>query len=414
MRSEQSPELISTPAGAASAGVSSFAAEMLRLTLVEGLGPVTIARALVAFGSPGGVLRASVRDLSRLQGVGEKKAEQIRRGLDRSDKAVRTELDLAAALGVRVVARGEDEYPPLLADVPSAPVALYCRGALDPARDVHCVGVVGSRRATHYGLEQTTRFSLSLAQSGLTIVSGGARGVDTAAHRAALRAGGGRTVAVLGCGLANCYPPENAALFDEIVAGGGAILSELPLRTGPNAENFPARNRIISGMSLGVLVIEAPAKSGALITARYAAEEQGREVLAIPGRVDSPASEGTNDLIKSGSAAMATCPKDVLDVLENAARHAHAGTHGERTRAFAVGARTEGALLDEGTPGRGPIGVGALSERQRAILDAIEGAASVDRLVQTTGLDASQILAEATILEVRGLIRRAGDRFERR
>ncbi|MGP1310643.1 MAG: DNA-processing protein DprA, partial [Phycisphaerales bacterium] len=273
---------------------------MLRLTLVDGMGPVTVERALVAFGSPRAVLHASVRDLTNLHGVGERKAEAIRRGLDRVDDALRAELETAHTLGVSIVAKGEDAYPPLLAHAPAAPVVLYARGALDPKRDLFSVGVVGSRRATHYGMEQTSRFSLALAQHGLTIVSGGARGVDTAAHRAALSAPEGRTVAVLGCGLAQCYPPENAQLFDEIVARGGAILSELPLRTGPNAENFPARNRIISGMALGVLVIEAPAKSGALITARYAAEDQGREVLAIPGRVDSPASEGANQLIKSG------------------------------------------------------------------------------------------------------------------
>ncbi len=405
--SESTSDTIPAPAGVEPAGVSSCAREMLRLTLVEGLGPVTIARALLAFGTPEGVMRASIRELAQLRGVGERKAEQIRRGLDSSDAALREELDLAHTLGVRVVARGERDYPPLLEHVPSAPVVLYARGSLDPRRDLYSVGVVGSRRATHYGVEQTTRFSTALAQSGLTIVSGGARGVDTAAHRAAMQTGEGRTVAVLGCGLANCYPPENAALFDEIVARGGAILSELPLRTGPNAENFPARNRIISGMSLGVLVIEAPGKSGALITARYAAEDQGREVLAIPGRVDSPASEGTNGLIKTGSAAMATSPRDVIDALENAARHAHRGSHGERTRAFAL---TGGGETDEAPA----IASRGLTERQRLIFEALDEPRSVDSLVERTGLEAAAVLAEATILEVRGMVARRGDRLERR
>jgi DNA processing protein len=380
---------------------------MLRLTLVEGLGPVTIARALVAFGSPEGVLRASVRELAQLRGVGERKAEQIRRGLDGADAAMREELELAQSLGVRIVALGERDYPPLLGDVPGAPVVLYARGTLDPERDLYSVGIVGSRRATHYGVEQTARFSLALAQSGLTIVSGGARGVDTTAHRAALQAGDGRTVAVLGCGLAGCYPPENAALFEEIVTRGGAILSELPLRTGPNAENFPARNRIISGMSLGVLVIEAPSKSGALITARYAAEDQGREVLAIPGRVDSPASEGTNELLKTGSAAMATSPRDVINALENAARHAHQGSHGDRTRAFALTGET-------GREASAPAASRGLSERQRLIFEALDEPRSIDSLVEMTGLEAASVLAEATILEVRGVVARRGDRLERR
>lgn len=388
---------------------SPLAVDTLRLTLVEGLGPVTIERALIAFGSPRGILAASIRDLTNLQGVGARKAEQIRRGLDRSDEALREELDRAHDLGASIIAKGEDRYPPLLAHVPAAPPILYALGELDPRRDLFSVGIVGSRRATHYGVEQTTRFSLALAQSGLTIVSGGARGVDTASHRAALTATDGRTVAVLGCGLAQRYPPENAPLFDEIIARGGAILSELPLRTGPNAENFPARNRIISGMSLGVLVIEAPARSGALITARYAAEDQGREVLAIPGRVDSPASEGTNELIKSGSAAMATTPKDVLDVLENAARHAHAGSHGARTQAFA-------ATSSDPAPTRPDpsLALRGLSDRQRAIMDALADPRSVDDLVERTGLEASAILADATMLEVKGLIARRGDRLARR
>jgi len=266
-------------------------------------------------------------------------------------------------------------------------------------------------------VEQATRFALALAQAGLTVVSGGARGVDTAAHRAALRAGEGRTVAVLGCGLATCYPPENAALFDEIVERGGAILSELPLRTGPNAENFPARNRIISGVSLGVLVIEAPAKSGALITARYAAEDQGREVMALPGRADSPASEGTNELIKRGEAAMVTTPRDVLDVLENAARHAHAGSHGARTLAYAWGGAGEGPFEPggEGASGRDrSVGERGLTDRQRAVLEAIGEGASVDRVVELTGLEAGVVLTEATMLELKGLAARRGDGFERR
>lgn len=398
-----------------SSGISSFVTDMLRLTLVDGLGPVTIGRALVAFGSARAVPDASIRDLAQLQGVGERKAEQIRRGLDRSDDALRIELDLAASLNVRIVARGEADYPPLLEHTPSAPVVLYARGALDPSRDLYSVGIVGSRRATHYGVEQTARFSLALAQSGLTIVSGGARGVDTSAHRAALQTSEGRTVAVLGCGLANCYPPENAALFDDIVARGGAILSELPLRTGPNAENFPARNRIISGMSLGVLVIEAPLKSGALITARYAAEDQGREVLAVPGRVDSPASEGTNELLKTGSAAIATCPKDVINALENVARHAHAGSHAHRTRAYSLRGASEGdPLFATETVAPKPdrsLARRSLTERQRALLEAIGDGRSIDQLVLDTGFEIGAILADATILEVHGLVARRGDGF---
>lgn len=406
------------PAPVASEVCSPGACALLRLTLVDGLGPTLISRAVRAFGSADAALRASVADLARLHGVGEKKARQIRRGLDESDDALRDELDLAHSLGVRVVGQCDADYPPLLAQTPSSPPVLYVRGALDPRRDLYGVGIVGSRRASHYGVEQTDRFSLALAQAGLTIVSGGARGVDTAAHRAALRAQGGRTVAVLGCGLAACYPPENAELFAQIAASGGAVVSELPLRTAPSPENFPARNRIISGMSLGVLVVEAPSKSGALITARYAAEDQGREVMAIPGRVDWASAEGTNDLIKTGAAAMVASPRDVLDILENAARHAHLGTHGTRAMGLA-GVDADGdELFTGGDPPRGfdaetvrPVG---LTDDQRRLLDALGEGSTLDRLVETTGLDAGRLLADATMLELRGLIARRGDRFERR
>lgn len=398
------------PAPVASEVCSPGACALLRLTMVDGLGPTLIARAVRAFGGPDAVLHASIADLARLQGVGDKKARQIRRGLDGSDAALRDELDLAHSLGVRVVGQGDADYPPLLAQTPASPPVLYVRGALDPQRDLFGVGIVGSRRASHYGVEQTDRFSLALAQAGLTIVSGGARGVDTAAHRAALRAQDGRTVAVLGCGLATCYPPENAELFAQIADSGGAVISELPLRTGPSPENFPARNRIISGMSLGVLVVEAPAKSGALITARYAAEDQGREVMALPGRVDWDSAEGTNELLKSGAAAMVTTPRDVIDILENAARHAHHGTHGARARGLSNAPDDADDLFAT----TAPAASASLTDRQRLLLEALGEGETIDRLVEATGLDAGQVLAEATMLEIRGLIARRGDRFERR
>ena len=215
-----------------------------------------------------------------------------------------------------------------------------------------------------------------------------------------------RTLVVMGCGLAHCYPPENRDLFEQIVSSGaGAILSELPLRVSPAAENFPARNRIISGISLGVLLIEAAQGSGALITARAAAEDHGREVMAIPGRIDSPASEGVNELIKSGGAALVTSPADVLNLLETPARHAHAGTHDTRyaTATTAATPPTRPTLLEA-----------SITDTQRAIVDALAAPRTLDELAATTGIAVHTLLAETTALELKRVLERDGNRIRRR
>lgn len=441
--------------------------DLLRLTLTPGLGPVLIARCLEAFGSPAATLGASAADLRRIKGIGEAKADTIRRGMDASDALAREELDLAHRLGVSLIAITDHDYPPLLRQIADAPPLLYVRGRLDAAQDRHCVAIVGSRACTHYGVDQTERFAALLAEAGLTIVSGGARGIDTAAHRAALRVSG-RTVVVMGCGLTHAYPPENCDLFDKIApptararaervgalaaasaqgfaSGGalggsgsptsdaseplGAVISELPLRTSPAPDNFPARNRIISGMALGVLVIEAAKGSGALITAKAAAEDQGREVMAVPGRLDSPASEGCNELIKRGGATLVTSPGDVIELLEQPARYLHAGVHDTR---YADPGQAHGSaparLFDSLAPGKpaapGASGAGASSARpiadagltptQRALVDALVEPKSIDELTRETGLPPGNLLAAATVLEVRRLVSRMGNRLARR
>lgn len=379
--------------------------DLLRLTLTPELGPVLIGRLIEAIGEPAAVLVASPATLARVKGIGDAKAARIAAGMKESARLVEDELGLAERLGVRIVVRGEAEYPPLLSEIADAPPLLYVRGSLMPeGPDRYAVGIVGSRQATSYGIEQAERFAGGLARAGLTVISGGARGIDTAAHRGAMRAGG-RTVAVLGCGLAECYPPENNELFARIAGGGGAVVSELPLRAPPDAGNFPARNRLVSGMSLGVLVIEAGRKSGALITARLAAEEHGREVMAVPGRVDSSASDGTHELIKGGGAAMVTEPGDVLAVLETPARHEHGGTHASRYQ-------MELPVAEAGSHEGDPRVLGA-SEAQRAILAALDRPRTIDELATACGVDAGRLRVELTGLELQRRVRRAGGRIER-
>lgn len=389
--------------------------DLLHLTLTPGLGPVLIARAVQAFGSPGAVLHAGHHRLAAIRGIGPASARDICAAFPAAAALVDEELAIARDLGVALLTSDHPSYPPLLAQIDDPPPILYMRGSLDPAeRDRYPVAIVGSRRCTLYGLEQAQRFGAALAGYGLTVVSGGARGIDTAAHRGALQAGG-RTVAVVGCGLACCYPEGNEELFGAIIAGDGghgAVVSELPLRTPPSPRNFPARNRIISGCALGVVVIEAGAGSGALITARLAGEDHGREVLVVPGRVDSPASAGSLSLLKAGGAALVTAPTDVVDALECSARHLHAGTHAARFGSPA-------APVPEGdAPSTGPSTPGwlletTLSAPQRAVLEALDEPASLDELTGRVGGNAGEVLAAVTVLELRRLVERRAGRLVR-
>ena len=394
---------------------------LLRLTLVPGFGPILIRRAIETLGSVDSVINASEAALRRVEGIGHDRARRAVAAIPATAQTADDELALAERLGVHLVGLHQPDYPPLLAQIPDAPPLLYVRGEIAPyAADRYPIGVVGSRSCTHYGLEQAERFAAALAQAGLTVISGGARGIDTAAHRAALRVNG-RTIAVLGCGLAECYPPDNKDLFDRIADGHGAVVSELPLRTPPNADNFPARNRIISGLSLGVLVIEAGRRSGALITARLAAEDHGREVFALPSRVDSEAAHGSLDLLKSGGAAMATHPDDILQILESPARHLFFDTHQARyaptPRAAPDAEPSPSEPIDDLTevgPAQ-PTSVrdATLSASQRAILDALTEPKSLDELSRGTGLGPAALRAEITVLEIKRRIRRRGSQFAR-
>lgn len=379
--------------------------QLLALTLVSNLGPVLIDRLLERFGSPESVLGATASALSSTRGIGGTLAAQIARDLSSIQPRIDEELELIQRHNARVVTLFDEDYPSLLAQLPGAPPVLTVRGALRPNdRDRYTISIVGSRRCTLYGSEQASRFAAALTSSGLTVVSGGARGIDTAAHKGALSANG-RTTVVLGCGLAHTYPPENERLFSEIVERGGAIVSELPIRTAPIARNFPARNRIISGMSLGVIVIEAAKGSGALITARHATEDHGREVMSVPGRVDAPASAGSNELLKNG-AHLVTDPSDVLEILERDARHLYAGTHHARTANPSV--RTHARAMDAPE-----TAVEITDATERAIIDGLDEERTGDELAELLSMPPGEIRAKLTMLEISGRVRRAGSRFRR-
>ncbi|MGD8676466.1 MAG: DNA-processing protein DprA [Desulfobacterales bacterium] len=278
------------------------------LKSVPGIGNHLFKRLIDRFGSPERAFQAAEQDFQVIEGMNQALVGRIK--THRLHPSVRHDMALAAQKGVRIVTMTDPDYPALLLQIPDPPPFLYVRGKLES--QCKAVAVVGSRIATRYGLSMAARLSAELAACGVTVVSGMARGVDTAAHEGALQSGG-RTVAVLGSGLEKVYPAENRKLFQTIVRNG-AVLSEFPMLTKPEPHNFPIRNRIISGMSYGTVIVEASKKSGSLITARLAAE-QNREVFAVPGSVQSFKSIGTHTLIKQGAKLV----ENAQDVLEEIA-----------------------------------------------------------------------------------------------
>jgi DNA processing protein len=352
--------------------------DMLRLNLVPGVGPRMRQALLDRFGEAGEVLKAKSHDLRNVPGIGPKLAMAI---LDHRDPApAARELARCRDLGVRFYIRGEADYPKLLSEIFDPPTFLYCQGTVEP-RDELALAIVGSRRSTPYGLRIAEKFATALAMAGVTIVSGLARGIDGAAHRGALKANG-RTLAILATGLATIYPPEHALLAKQITESG-ALITEMPLDQKPLAGLFPQRNRIISGLSAGVLIVEASRKSGALHTARHALE-QGREVMVIPGPVDSLASEGCNDLIRDG----ATLVRNADDVL---------AAIGPLAQPVAVSQQVEVHSARELT----------LNEIEKEVLNLITlEPQHIDQILRSSTLDPSRVLATLTVLEVKRFIRR--------
>jgi len=278
----------------------------LALSLTPGVGSVLIKRLLDRFKTPEAVFSSPMKELLKIEGLGGKVARQIQKGP--LEKGVERELSLLGKVGGKIVTLKDDDYPKRLRDIYDPPALLYVRGDLR-REDELAIAIVGSRKTSPYGRWITERIGQDLVRHGVTVVSGMARGIDSVAHMGALQ-GGGRTIAVLGCGVDVIYPSENRNLFTQIIEHG-AVLSEFPMGSPPEGGHFPKRNRIISGLSIGVVIVEAGSESGSLITANYALE-QGREVFAIPGNVGAQGSRGTNQLIKEG-AKLVESSEDILE-----------------------------------------------------------------------------------------------------
>jgi DNA processing protein len=369
--------------------ISKVGRSYLRLQRVPDVGPIRARNLVAHFGSVEAIWSASMAELQHVEGIGPHVAESVFRSRD--DKGVEEEIAKALDCELRILCPEDGEYPKPLLHIPDPPICLYVRGTLQPADSV-AVAIVGTRRCSHYGREQALRFGETLAGAGFTVVSGLARGIDGEAHRGALRAKG-RTIAVLGNGLGSIYPREHEELAEEIAASG-AIVSELEVDLGPDFKNFPPRNRIIAGLSLGVIVIEAGDKSGALITARLASE-YNREVFAVPGNVDRPAqTAGSNALIRDGQAKLITCLEDVLNEL---------GEVGKTLRPDSSPLPTDAPLFATAN----------LAQHERSILEAVSsGIEEVGGICASTRLDAGSVTSTLTSLQLRGLIRQLpGNRF---
>jgi len=370
----------------------------LKLALVPGLGPKLTRAVLDYFGTADAVLAASANQLQAVPLIGEKLAAQFAAHFKTVDETA--EWELLKTHGVSVSLPGDPAYPERLAAIDDAPPLLYHRGAWQPT-DADAVGIVGSRSCTSYGLKMAERIAGDLAKAGWCVISGLARGIDGAAHKGALKAGG-RTLAVLAGGLSRIYPPEHDGLAEQ-VAAQGALLTETPLTVQPQPGMFPARNRIISALSRCVVVVEANAKSGALITATHAAE-QGREVFALPGNADSAASAGCLELIRKG-VRLVRSADDILEDLRGIAPP-------DPPKRIQPPEKRPTLFDSPPVPTEPPPG---LNDLQRRIWDALDVAKHADVLSRELGVPAHELTGVLTKMEMRRAVRRLpGNTFERR
>jgi DNA processing protein len=345
----------------------------IALNMVPGVGPVRLRRLLEVFETPEQVLLARESQLRGVDGVGPEVAEAISHWQDKVD--LPTELTRIRDFGAKIITTESAEYPKMLREISNPPIVLYVWGDLTE-RDQHAIGVVGSRQTSHYGLECAKKLSYQLAYAGLTVISGLARGIDTAAHQGALAAKG-RTIAVIGSGLMDLYPPENQGLAEKITAAG-AVISEFPMTYPPSTQTFPYRNRIVAGWGSGLLVVEAGQKSGALITATQALEH-GRLVYAVPGQIDRPTSIGSNRLIQQG-AKLVTGAADILDDLQ---------------------------MLFPTAANAGPPPTAAtLSTEEQTVLSSVEpDETPLDRIVTKSGLPTPKVTSTLLALEMKRLVK---------
>lgn len=349
----------------------------IALNLMDSVGPVRVRNLEAAMGSPEAIFTADESELIKADGVGAEVAAKILAQRTQVDPA--DEERKAAKIGARIVTREDAEYPESLRKIYDPPLALYVRGELLP-KDKHALAIVGTRSPTHYGLSVADKLAYQLGKTGFCVVSGLARGVDTAAHKAALKAEG-RTIAVVGAALDRLYPPENEELAT-IIAQHGAVISEYTLGREADRTTFPYRNRIVSGLSMGVIVVETNVKGGAMITADMALE-QGKSVFAVPGRIDSPASRGTHRLIKQGARLV----EDIEDVLQ------------------------EFDLLLPGEPKKKAAAMGrrpdlTLSDEEQSIVRALwRGELDVDSLTRQANLPSGKVSALLIGLEMKRVLR---------
>lgn len=346
--------------------------------MVPNMGPVRLRKLLEVFETPESILGARSDRLQAVNGIGKELAASLASWEDHVDLA--GELARIATFGASVITESDPEYPRHLREIYNPPILLYVWGQLTE-RDQHAIGVVGSRKTSHYGLESAKKLSFQLAYAGLTVVSGLARGIDTAAHQGALAAQG-RTVAVLGSGFMELYPPENQGLAEKITRSG-AVVSEFPMCFPPSRETFPYRNRIVAGWGSGTLVVEAGLNSGALITANQALE-QGRQVYAVPGQIDRPTSAGSNRLIQQG-AKLVSSAGDILEDLQS--------------------------LFPERALPSSPASLPSTPE-ETAILDAIDGESTTDAIIGRCGLPAGKVFSTLLSLEMKRMVKQLpGQRF---